>query len=84
MLFKEDEVEDDDDDDEGDDDALESDKSIERELHVEIEPIVNDQVRVHDIPPRPAYAKHEPLVQHKVLLPVIPCRVLVSLFFLPY
>uniref|UniRef100_F1KQX8 Beta-amyloid-like protein n=1 Tax=Ascaris suum TaxID=6253 RepID=F1KQX8_ASCSU len=63
---EEDEVEDDDDDDEGDDDALESDKSIERELHVEIEPIVNDQVRVHDIPPRPAYAKHEPLVQHKM------------------
>ncbi|VDM44515.1 unnamed protein product [Toxocara canis] len=56
----------DEDEEEDDEDTVESDKSIERELHVEIEPIVSEHVRVHDLPPRPAYAKHEPLVQHKM------------------
>uniref|UniRef100_A0A915PSW0 A4_EXTRA domain-containing protein n=1 Tax=Setaria digitata TaxID=48799 RepID=A0A915PSW0_9BILA len=67
-----DDVDDDDDDDDNDDDDEEDDvgdndeplsniKSVERELHVEIEPIVSEPVRVHDLPPRPSYAKHEPL-----------------------
>ncbi|VDK43353.1 unnamed protein product [Anisakis simplex] len=71
---KDDEVEDDDDDEDEDDDdeavtdSLDSaDRSVERELHVEIEPIVSEEhVRIHDLAPRPSYAKHEPLIQHKV------------------
>ncbi|KAM3726243.1 Amyloid-beta-like protein [Dirofilaria immitis] len=74
--------EDDDDDDENDEDSggstendvdvdndeepLPNSKSVERELHVEIEPIVSEPVRVHDLPPRPSYARHESLQHFEV------------------
>ncbi|VDM99135.1 unnamed protein product, partial [Thelazia callipaeda] len=64
-----DDSEDDDDDEDNEDDtdeeSLSNGKSIERELHVEIEPIVSEPVRVHDLPPRPSYAKHDPLRHSK-------------------
>ncbi|KAL3982192.1 E2 domain of amyloid precursor family protein [Acanthocheilonema viteae] len=67
------EIDDDDDDEDDEDDVGDTDeeplsnsKSVERELHVEIEPIVSEPVRVHDLPPRPSYARHEPLQHFKV------------------
>uniref|UniRef100_A0A0R3S5R9 APP_amyloid domain-containing protein n=1 Tax=Elaeophora elaphi TaxID=1147741 RepID=A0A0R3S5R9_9BILA len=65
------EIDDDDEDDEDDvedtdEEPLSNSKSVERELHVEIEPIVSEPVRVHDLPPRPSYARHEPLQHFKV------------------
>ncbi|CAG9535538.1 unnamed protein product [Cercopithifilaria johnstoni] len=60
------EIDDDEDDvEDTDEEPLSNSKSVERELHVEIEPIVSEPVRVHDLPPRPSYARHEPLQHFK-------------------
>ncbi|EFO18580.2 hypothetical protein LOAG_09916 [Loa loa] len=52
--------------DDTDEDLLSNSKSVERELHVEIEPIVSEPVRVHDLPPKPSFARHEPLKHFKI------------------
>ncbi|VDM21673.1 unnamed protein product [Wuchereria bancrofti] len=66
-AYETDNVDEDDEDDieDTDEEPLSSSKSVERELHVEIEPIVSEPVRVHDLPPRPSYARHEPLQHFK-------------------
>uniref|UniRef100_A0AAF5PH76 A4_EXTRA domain-containing protein n=2 Tax=Wuchereria bancrofti TaxID=6293 RepID=A0AAF5PH76_WUCBA len=67
-AYETDNVDEDDEDDieDTDEEPLSSSKSVERELHVEIEPIVSEPVRVHDLPPRPSYARHEPLQHFKM------------------
>uniref|UniRef100_A0A0N5ABF1 A4_EXTRA domain-containing protein n=1 Tax=Syphacia muris TaxID=451379 RepID=A0A0N5ABF1_9BILA len=60
------EADEDEDDDDDDDDS--DDKSSEnREINVEIEPIVSEPGRVHDIPALLAYAKHDVLEHEKVV-----------------
>lgn len=53
----------DDEDDDDDDDDSEEDKSLDKEIHVNIEPIVQAPIHVHEETPiYPAYAKHDALI----------------------
>ncbi|OZC05444.1 hypothetical protein X798_07584, partial [Onchocerca flexuosa] len=62
----------DDNDDENDEDDIDNEeplsnsKSVEQERHGEIGPIVSEPVRMHDLPPKPSYARHEPLQHFKM------------------
>uniref|UniRef100_A0A8R1TUU5 A4_EXTRA domain-containing protein n=1 Tax=Onchocerca volvulus TaxID=6282 RepID=A0A8R1TUU5_ONCVO len=65
-----DETDDDDENDEDDidneEEPLSNSKSVERESHGEVGPIISEPVRVHDLPPKPSYARHEPLQHFKM------------------
>lgn len=59
-------------------------KSGDRELHVQIEPIVSEPVRGHDLPSVPSYARYESVQHFKVQLFSLNTAVLSSIVILHF